>query len=48
MDSVRRLNEKFCREEFDENGVLKKFELTPPQNFNFAYDVIDEIARLEP
>lgn len=39
---------RFVTEEFDENGVLCKFEPTPDQNYNFAYDVIDELARLEP
>jgi acetyl-CoA synthetase len=40
--------QRFCREGFDENGVLNYFEPLPADNFNFAYDVVDEIARLEP
>ncbi|MBQ8749956.1 MAG: AMP-binding protein [Clostridia bacterium] len=39
---------KFCKEEFDEQGRLKNFELNYPQNFNFGYDVVDEIAKQEP
>lgn len=35
---------KFCREIVDENGCLKQFELDYPENFNFAYDVVDAIA----
>ncbi len=40
--------QRFCKEGFDENGVLNYFEPLPADNFNFAYDVVDEIARLEP
>lgn len=39
---------RFCREGFDQNGILNYFEPVVPENFNFAYDVIDEIARLQP
>ncbi|MEM1484077.1 AMP-binding protein [Oscillospiraceae bacterium PP1C4] len=39
---------RFCKEGFDENGVLNFFEPIVTDNFNFAYDVVDEIARLEP
>lgn len=35
---------RFVNEAFDENGVLNKFELDLPDNFNFSYDVIDELA----
>ena len=38
--------QRFCKEGFDENGVLNYFEPLPADNFNFAYDVVDEIARL--
>ena len=39
---------QFVNEEFDENGVLSKFELSLPDNFNFSYDVIDALAEQEP
>ena len=39
---------KFCKEEFDIDGVLAHFELHYPENFNFGYDVIDQIAVDEP
>lgn len=45
---VKDLNKKFCREAYDENGILKEFELTLPDNYNFAYDVMDEIGRIAP
>ena len=39
---------RFVNEELDENGRLVKFELNCPENYNFSYDVIDEIARMYP
>ncbi|MBO6141575.1 MAG: AMP-binding protein [Ruminococcus sp.] len=39
---------QFVTEGFDENGIINKFELDLPENFNFAYDVIDGIADLFP
>ena len=40
--------QQFVTEGFDENGVLNRFDIHCPENFNFAYDVVDEIARQEP
>ena len=40
--------QKFCTEITDENGGLKKITLHYPDNFNFGYDVVDEIARETP
>ena len=45
---VKDLHKQFCIEGFDENGLLNKFELNCPDNFNFGYDIIDAIAKLEP
>lgn len=39
---------KFCREICDDKGNLKKIELDYPENFNFGYDVVDEIADTNP
>lgn len=39
---------RFCKEEFDESGNLKKITLDYPDNFNFSYDVVDAIADEEP
>lgn len=46
--SVEDFYKRFCRETFDDNGVLKTFEPSVPQTFNFAYDVVDKIAEIEP
>ena len=46
--SLKSLYNKFCRVGFDKNGVLNSFEPVCPDNFNFSYDVIDEMARIAP
>lgn len=38
----------FCEEDFDENGVLRDLSLYYPKNYNFGYDVVDEMARRAP
>lgn len=45
---VKNYYKNFCKEGFDENGILNSFTLNCPDNFNFAYDVIDKYAELEP
>ena len=45
---MKLLHQKFCRESFNEDGVIQHFEPVYDEHFNFAYDVIDEIARNEP
>ncbi len=42
------INEKFVDEVFDSKGRLVDYKYKYPENFNFAYDVIDEIAKAEP
>lgn len=37
--------QRFCREEKDEAGNLKKLTLCYPDNFNFGYDVVDTLAK---
>ncbi|MBR4346498.1 MAG: HAD-IA family hydrolase [Oscillospiraceae bacterium] len=39
---------QYIEEGFDENSVVNKFELHLPDNFNYAYDIVDAIADLEP
>ena len=39
---------QFCSETTDENGNIKNFELDIPKNFNFGYDVVDQIAKDTP
>lgn len=40
--------QRFCTEGFDENGVLNRFELHYPENYNFGYDVVDARAKETP
>lgn len=42
------LYKKFSTAEFDEQGNFKNFSLHYEENYNFAYDVVDEIAKQEP
>ncbi len=42
------IHQRYCKETYDEKGILSKFEAVVPEDYNFAYDVIDEIARQEP
>ena len=38
----------FVEEEYGEDGILKKFGIKYPENYNFGYDIIDKFAELEP
>ena len=46
--SMRNINLRFVDETYDENGLLDKYDLHWPENFNFGYDVVDDIAASEP
>ena len=48
MEKMELLYRKYCREEFDEKGMLVKFTPVVPEDFNFAYDCVDYIADREP
>jgi acetyl-CoA synthetase len=45
---MREINKRYAFEEYDEAGVLKTYRLSWPEDFNFAYDVVDDIAGAEP
>ena len=45
---MRNINERYVEEEYDENGELESFSVHYPDDFNFAYDVIDDIAENDP
>ena len=46
--NVQDVHMQYITEGFDENGVINKFDLRLPENFSFAYDIIDKIAEIEP
>ena len=39
---------RFISDTYDEKGMLTAIDVHIPDNYNFGYDVIDEIARLDP
>jgi len=45
---MRDINLRYLRETYDQNGVLSDLWLDYPDNFNFAYDICDDIAMAEP
>ena len=45
---MRNINLRYVDEEYDEQGLLRRFRVSLPDDFNFAYDVVDEIAAEEP
>ena len=42
------LHKKYVGESYDEQGILQKFSIHYPEDYNFAYDVVDAIAAVEP
>ncbi|MDR2530391.1 MAG: AMP-binding protein [Oscillospiraceae bacterium] len=44
----RNINLRYVEEEYGSDGVLSKFALKYPANFNFGYDVVDDIAVNDP
>ena len=45
---VKSYHLNFVEEEYGEDGILKKFRIKYPDNFNFAYDIIDKYGEMEP
>ena len=46
--NVQEIHSQYIEEEFGEGGVIKRFDLRLPDNFSYAYDIIDRIAEAEP
>ena len=46
--NMRNINLRYVDETYDENGLLTEYRLKWPENFNFGYDVVDDIAANEP
>ena len=44
----RLLYQRFMTESFDEQGVVNQVKFNIPENFNFAFDVVDELGRTQP
>jgi acetyl-CoA synthetase len=42
------LHKQYVEESYDEQGILQKFSIHYPEDYNFAYDVVAAIANAEP
>ncbi|MCL2697167.1 MAG: AMP-binding protein [Oscillospiraceae bacterium] len=38
----------YIETDYDEKGIISKFKINAPDDFNFAYDIIDKYGELEP
>ena len=45
---MRNINERYVDETYTDDGLLETFEIHYPENFNFGYDVVDDIALNDP
>lgn len=45
---MRDINLRYVDEAYDDNGLLTSFELHCDDGYNFAYDVVDDIATADP
>ena len=45
---MRNIHAKYVSETYDDQGRLTHFKVNAPEDYNFAYDVIDDIAVHEP
>ena len=45
---MRDIHLRYVEEAYDENGRLAKFETHIPDDYNFGYDVVDDIAQADP
>ena len=45
---MRNINQRYVEEKYDEKGLLTEYRLHWPENFNFGYDIVDDIAVNEP
>ncbi len=45
---MRGIHLKYVKETYDDNGLLTDFKIDVPDNFNFGYDIVDDIAINDP
>lgn len=45
---MRNIYQRYCTEKFDDDGLLVDFKLHCPDDYNFGYDVVDDIAKNDP
>jgi len=45
---MRNIHQQYVKETYGHDGVLSEFKISYPDRYNFAYDVVDDIAVNEP
>ena len=45
---MRNINERYVNEAYNDRGELTQFDVVAPEDFNFGYDVVDDIAVNDP
>jgi acetyl-CoA synthetase len=45
---MRNINLRYVEEKYDENGIITEYKLKYPGNYNFGYDIVDDIAINDP
>lgn len=45
---MQNIHRDYVEETYDENGLLKTFNVHVPETFHFAYDIVDKLAELSP
>ena len=45
---MRNINQRYIQEAFDSDGVLENLRIVCPDDFNFGYDIVDDIAVNDP
>ena len=45
---MRRINERYVNETYTDQGLLETFNVDCPNDFNFGYDIVDDIAENDP
>ncbi len=45
---MRGINLRYVDEKYDDNGILTEYRLKYPDNYNFGYDIVDDIAINDP
>ncbi|MDR0888779.1 MAG: AMP-binding protein [Coriobacteriales bacterium] len=45
---MRNIHKRYLRESYDEDGLIEELSVVNPDDYNFAYDVVDDIAEADP
>jgi acetyl-CoA synthetase len=45
---MRHINERYVTEDYNADGQLVRFDINAPADFNFGYDIVDDIAVADP